>query len=120
MERRHLTTFNIAGFSYYDGPVVFHELGIGTELTLQHEPDNRYDPKAVLILYGEYKLGYIPRGPNNSISKFLEMGHNPFEVRIQRIDPAAHPEEQIGVIVYIRKNKSAVSSGKKKKKVKMQ
>jgi hypothetical protein len=103
MERRHFTNFDIAGFSYYDGPIAFSELKIGTELQLVPEFNNPYDPKAVIIQYKEYKLGYVPRGENDHISKLLEMGYNPFEVRIQRIDPTAKPEQQIGLVVYLKK-----------------
>jgi hypothetical protein len=106
MKRRHLITFNIAGFSYYDGPMAFVDLKIGTELRLEREIDNKYDAKAVAIYHGEFKLGFIPRDLNSDISKFLEMGYNPFETRIQRIDPTAHTENQVGVIVYLKKNES--------------
>jgi hypothetical protein len=102
--RRHFTHFNIAGFSYYDGAVVFNQLTIGTELTLVYEPENKYDPKAVMLCYGEYKLGYVPRGINDEISKLLEMGYNIFEARIQRLDAKENPENQVGVIVHLKEN----------------
>lgn len=101
MKRRHFTHFTIAGFTYYDGSIVFNELKIGTELQLVYEPDNKYDPKAVMLCYGEHKLGYVPRGINSEISKLLEMGYNVFEARIQQLDSTAFPENQVGVIVYI-------------------
>jgi hypothetical protein len=101
MERKHFNHFNIAGFTFYDGPIVFDQLKVGTELTLLPEPDNRYDPKAVAIYYSQHKLGFIPKGCNAEIFKLLTMGHNVFETRIQRIDPHAHMEEQVGVIVYV-------------------
>ncbi|HOT13998.1 MAG TPA: HIRAN domain-containing protein [Bacteroidales bacterium] len=105
MERRHLTHFNIAGFTYYDGPIVFNELKIGTELRLVAEPDNRYDPKAVALYFGEHKLGFVPRGENSPISKLLEQGYAEiFETRIQRINATDHPENQVGVVVYLKKN----------------
>lgn len=37
MERRHFTNFDIAGFTYWEGPMVFKELTIGTELYLKQE-----------------------------------------------------------------------------------
>lgn len=110
MDRRHLSTFNIAGFSYYDGSIAFQDLKIGSELELKYEPDNKYDAKAVAIFFGVHKLGYVPRGENSTISKFLEMGYAPFETRVQRLDPAAHPEEQAGVIVYIKKKAGSSAS----------
>ncbi len=108
MERRHFITFDLAGFSYYDGPLVFNELQIGSVLTLERDADNKYDAKAVVLSFNGYKLGYIPRGLNREISKILEMGHCIFEARIQRLDAASHPENQVGVIVYVVKKKMEI------------
>ncbi|MCB9001298.1 MAG: HIRAN domain-containing protein [Bacteroidales bacterium] len=101
MERRHFTHFNIAGFTYYDGPIALSELKIGSRLQLVFEPENKYDPKAVTIFFNSYKLGYVPRNENSAISKLLEMGYNIFDTRIQRLDTTTAPEEQVGVIVYL-------------------
>jgi hypothetical protein len=101
-KKRHLCTFDIAGFSYWEGCIVFNELKIGTVLTLVREEENKFDPYAVAICYGEHKIGYIPRDENKVISKFLELGYTTlFETRINHITPDAHPENQIGVIVFI-------------------
>lgn len=106
-KQKHLSNFHIAGFSYWEGCLVFNELKIGTELTLAYEADNKFDPYAVAIYYGEYKLGYIPRSENHDISKFLELNHlNLFEVRINQLSPDENPEHQVGVIVYIKSAKS--------------
>lgn len=99
---RHFSHFNLAGFTYWEGSLVFNKLQIGAELRLEFESDNRYDPKAVAIYFGEHKLGYVPRSHNGPISKFLEMGHQPFACHIQQLDPAAHPEQQVGVVVFVR------------------
>ena len=100
---RHFSHFSLAGFTYWEGALVFNKLQIGTELRLDYEPDNRYDPKAVAIYFGDHKLGYVPRSHNGPISKFLEMGHHPFACYIQQLDPAAHPEQQVGVVVFVKK-----------------
>jgi hypothetical protein len=100
---RHYSTFGIAGFSYWEGCIVFNELKIGTDLRLEREEDNKFDPYAVAIYYGQHKLGFIPRSENHEISKFLELGYTDlFEVRINRLDSEALPENQVGVIVYIK------------------
>jgi hypothetical protein len=102
MENKFLKHFNIAGLTYWNAVDVFNELAIGTELQLQAEPDNRYDAEAVAIYYKDKKLGYIPRNMNRSISTFLQCGYNDiFDVRINRIDPTAHTEAQIGVVVRV-------------------
>lgn len=100
MKRRHFINFDIAGFSYWDGALVFNELKIGTELRLEREEKNQYDPKAVAVYYGDNKLGYVPRISNDAISKLCEAGYSDiFDVRINRVSPEESPEDQIGVIV---------------------
>lgn len=100
---RHFNHFSVAGFTYYEGALVFNELKIGAELRLVYEPDNRYDPKAVAVYFGEHKLGFIPRNYNDAIAKLLEMGHQPFTCRVQLLDPTAHPEHQVGAVVFVRR-----------------
>ena len=70
----HLANLHIAGFGYWDGCEAFEHLRIGTSLNLVREADNPFDPYAVAIYYGDYKLGFIPRGSNHDISKYLDMG----------------------------------------------
>jgi len=102
MKTKHFSHFHIAGFTYYEGATVFNELKIGTELRLVLEPENKYDPNAVAIYYKDTHLGYVPRNNNSEISKILEMGHEIFGARIQQINQQANPENQIGVMVYVK------------------
>jgi hypothetical protein len=104
MNDRHFSNFNIAGFTYYDGVDVFYDLKIGTELHLKAEPKNCFDAYAVAIYYNETKLGYIPKGENKEISKFLNLGHTSlFEMKINQISMETHTERQVGVLVRIKK-----------------
>ncbi len=106
MKRKHFINFDIAGFTYWEGALVFNELNIGTVLQLKQEPDNKFDPYAVAIYYGEYKLGFVPRKENLQISKLLEMGYGSiFEILIQRINANEDPENQIGAIIYLKESK---------------
>lgn len=101
--KRHFIHGNIAGFTYWDGAEAFSKLTIGTMLTLQREENNQFDPYAVAVYFEEYKLGFIPRNQNKEVAKFLEMGYEDiFEVRINRISPEEHPENQIGMIVHLK------------------
>ena len=61
VKKVHLTNFHIAGFGYWEGCEAFEQLKIGTRLDLIREEDNPFDPYAVAIYYGEYKLGFIHR-----------------------------------------------------------
>ena len=101
MKREHLANFNIAGFTHYEGTLCFQELKIGTALNLVLEEDNKYDARAVIIYFGEYKLGYIPRNENRIFHKLLKIGFTNFDIRIQRIDPTEHPENQMQVVVHL-------------------
>ena len=90
---------------------MFNELKIGTELALRREADNRFDPYAVAIYFGEHKLGFVPRTSNKEINKFLEQGYDSiFEVRINRICPEEHPENQVHVVVFLKANGEAKTS----------
>ncbi len=102
-KREHLEHFSIAGFTYYDGVLVFDKLKIGRELRLVPEPSNQFDKNAVAIYLKKSKLGYIPRAQNREISKFLNSGYNPFRAFIQMVDSTKNPEEQVRVIVFIEK-----------------
>jgi len=103
VKKVHLANFHIAGFGYWEGCEAFEMLKIGTKLDLVREEDNPFDPYAVAIYYGEYKLGFIPRGSNHDISKYLDMGLDDiYDVRITRLTPDVHPEQQVEVIVNIK------------------
>lgn len=107
---------HLAGRKYHDADEVWDELKVGTALRLERDTDNRYDSNAVAVIYerkdkkgaieDEFLIGYIPRDNNVMIANFLEMGWNDiFECRISKINPEAHPEEQVYLTIKIRKNK---------------
>lgn len=100
---RHFLHFIIAGLVYYDLPMAFDKLKMGTELRLVREADNRFDPYAVAVYFEDFKLGYVPRTENHDLSKFCEQGYSGiFDVRINMISLQLDAEEQIGVTIYIK------------------
>lgn len=102
--KKYFMHFHIAGFSYHEGCEVLNELQIGSPLRLIHEDENKYDPNAIAILYEETMLGYVPKERNSIIAMLIEMGYpNIFEARVQTLNTDAHPEKQVGVIVYIKR-----------------
>lgn len=103
MTHIHFLHSHLAGFSFGEGVFVFDQLKIGTELTLQPEPENRYDANAVALYFDKYKLGYLPRSTNREISKFLNAGYTDlFTVKINRISPDQEPENQIGITIFLK------------------
>ena len=99
---------HLAGRKYHDADEVWDDLKVGTALKLERDKENRFDPYAVMVVFEkekeEYLLGYIPRGENETISNFLEMGWaNIFECRISKIDPEVHPETQVHLTIKIKR-----------------
>lgn len=102
MKTEHLAHFNIAGFTYYDGALVFRKLKVGKKLELKLEEDNKFDARAIALYYKEHKLGFIPRTENRIIYKLLKIGlsHN-IRILIQKVDASEHPENQIMVVAHL-------------------
>lgn len=99
--KEYLTNFNIAGFTYYDGPEAFKNLEVGLMLELEPEPDNPYDPQAIKIYYKDFQLGYIPQCENTIFYKLIRVGFKNIEIRIQQINPTAIPENQVMVVAHL-------------------
>lgn len=51
------------------------ELTIGKKLNFFREPDNPYDPRAIVIKDDDgNKLGYVPKGENTILSRLMDGG----------------------------------------------
>jgi hypothetical protein len=58
------TQFNVAGITFRikDMPALAHMYPRGP-VVITPEPDNKYDAKALKVLWGEVHIGYVPKGP---------------------------------------------------------
>lgn len=102
MKIEHFANFNVAGFTYYEGALIFNKLKIGKQLELKLEEDNKFDARAVALYYQEYKLGFVPKSDNRIIYKLLKIGmHKNIRAIIQQIDAREHPESQIRVAIHL-------------------
>lgn len=103
---------HLAGRKYHDADEVWEQLKVGTVLKLERDKENRTDANAVMLVFQdkdgeEFKLGYIPRGENETIASLLEMGWTDiFECRISKLNPDAHPENQVHLTIRIVRNKN--------------
>ena len=100
---------HLAGRMYHDADEVWEDLKVGTILRLERDKDNRHDANAVMVVYEKdgkkYKIGYIPRGENEVIAAFFEMGWSDiFECRICKVTPEAHPQQQVHMTIKIKRN----------------
>ncbi len=103
--RKYFMGCNIAGFAYGEGCIVMDEVKVGTQVQLVRDNYNKFDPLAIAIYYKNSKLGYIPHDKNNLLALFLDMDYNDiFEVRISRLNPNAHPEKQVYINIYLKRN----------------
>lgn len=80
--------FHVAGFQFHDGENVIDDIRPGERFTLRPEPDNPYDSRAVEILRGPDKLGYVPRKYNRHIFRLLRQG-----ARLHAEAMTVHPDE---------------------------
>lgn len=100
---RLFLSFHIAGFQHWDGALVFDKLKVGTELTLDPEPDNPHDPSAIAIRLGNVKLGFVPAKQNGELALLAHYGHaGIFECRVLQANPEADPWEQVRVGIFVK------------------
>ncbi|MEO1765802.1 HIRAN domain-containing protein [Thiobacter aerophilum] len=72
--RMVLATLPLAGFQYHAGRQVWNQLRVGDVLTLEREPDNPHDPRAVRVSWRGEMLGYVPRAGNETVARLLDQG----------------------------------------------
>ncbi len=92
----------IAGLQYYEVLEVWKKLEIGQRLELIPEPDNRYDEYAVIVAFGDKKLGYLPRSQNKTVSLLLQAGHDAYEARIQSLFTQNPMYERIEICLKVK------------------
>ena len=106
-DKEHFLSCNVAAFTYCNGCEVFSQLKIGKKIRLVREDENVHDHKAVAIFFGDTHIGYIPRQQNETTSKFLDLGYaDIFEAKIQSVDPTAHPEQQVSIVIYLKRKEA--------------
>ena len=67
---------HVAGFPYYQGPMIISNLKPGEQLKLLREPNNPYDSKAIAVFTSNgHKLGYVPRTHNPLPADLMDNGH---------------------------------------------
>ena len=109
-KKKYFMDCHLAARTYYDADEVWNELKVGTQLKLQLDKENRFDGNAVEVIYTnpeneEYRIGYIPRDKNEGIAAFFEMGWTDiFVCRISKLNPDAHPENQVHLTISIKRN----------------
>ena len=64
----------VAGLTFNVFPKDIEALLEGDVLDLTAEPDNTFDPNAVMVSKDGHKFGYVPKSHNLKVARFLEAG----------------------------------------------
>lgn len=97
-----LEHFYIAGYNYYNGEKVEHQLKVNDRLRIKREKDNPHDGKAISLWHNGNKLGFIPRHKNSTLAKLLDQKVE-IKAVINKIYREANPWNRIFVDVVTNK-----------------
>ena len=90
----------LAGFNHHQAPGVWQDMRVGDALTLEREPDNRHDARAISVQWLGHKLGYVPRTQNAALAWAMDRGER-IEARVSRLLPHRNPRRRIEFEVYV-------------------
>ena len=79
---------------------VWPQLSVGDPLTLEREPDNRHDRRAVKVLWRGIMIGYLPRAANFEAADEMDAGAR-LSARIGRLAPDPDPWKRLRVDVWV-------------------
>ena len=102
--------FHIACFGLCDGCEAINRMKINSKLELFLEKNDKRE-RVIVIRFGKYKLGYVPHENNLLIYKLFEMGYaDIFEASVNQINLNNHPEQQVSVVLKLKKSESCTRS----------
>jgi len=90
----------LAGFRYYAGETLWHDMREGDRLTLVREADNEHDANAVRVEWRGQKLGYLPRAENRSVAAAMDRGE-PVDARIAKMRQHRNPWQRVLIEVFV-------------------
>lgn len=90
----------LAGFRYYAGETLWHEMREGDRLTLVREADNAHDGNAVRVEWRGQKLGYLPRSQNRAVAAALDNGEA-VDARIAKLRQHRNPWQRVLIEVFV-------------------
>lgn len=90
----------LAGFRYYAGETLWHDMREGDRLTLVREADNEHDANAVRVEWRGQKLGYLPRSQNRAVATALDNGEA-IDARIAKLRRHRNPWQRVLIEVFV-------------------
>ena len=95
-----IQTSPLAGSQYYAVGTFWQRLQVGDKLSLQREPDNRHDARAVRVDWQGHQLGYLPRRQNQAVAEAMDRGDQ-LLARIARLTEHPDPWQRVVLEVYV-------------------
>ncbi len=65
---------SVAGLQHYRGNDLAELIKTGDTLELRLQPDNQFDENAVMVMWHDNKLGYIPKNLATEVSQKIRSG----------------------------------------------
>lgn len=90
----------VRGLKHYRAPELSDIMQRGDPLTLQHEPDNPHDKNAVIVLWRQNKIGYIPASKAEMVQRLLARHGGKIHGEITRIEPREDDSQWIKLAIY--------------------
>ncbi|MDP3031577.1 MAG: HIRAN domain-containing protein [Rhodocyclaceae bacterium] len=90
----------LAGFQYHAGATHWDSLQLGDRLTLEREPENPHDARAVRVEWQGKQLGYLPRAENAAVAAAMDRGER-VEGRIAALVKHQNPWRRLRIDVYV-------------------
>lgn len=91
---------SVAGLQHYRGNDLAELIKVGDRLELCHQPSNKFDENAVMVMWHNNKLGYIPKGLAKEVSLKLESGQS-LEASIIEIKPVRFGRKWIKIRIEV-------------------
>lgn len=76
VDNQWIADVSIAGLQHYRGNDLAELIKEGDALELQLQPDNPYDANAIMVMWHNNKIGYIPRALAKNIGRQMASGAN--------------------------------------------
>jgi len=86
LQRQTVLEASIQGINYESRAEIAFQVREGDQLTLQADPNNLYDPSAVMVLFEGKQIGYVKREKAKIISKDMQFGRE-FRAYAKEVKP---------------------------------
>ena len=90
----------VRGLRHYRAAELADIMQRGDPLTLQSEPDNPHDKNAVMVLWHQNKIGYIPASKAEMVQRLIKRHGGKIHGEITHIEPEEDDSQWIRLAIY--------------------